>query len=254
MTFGFIITRHVNSEQTNKYWNHSIKLLRTLYPHRKIVIIDDNSDYKFVKNDFDYSNIEIIQSEYPKRGELLPYIYFFKYKWFENAVILHDSTFIHKRIPFDRFKVNVLPLWHFPYDKENLPNLLRLNSYLTNNRILKQELLDNEINILGIKKNKFNLCFGAQCYINYNFLKKIEEKYKLTNLKNAIHNRKDRCGFERIIGLLFSKECKELLYMKSLFGNIMTHYRSFNYSYNDYIKDFNNKKLYGIIIKVWTGR
>ena len=61
-SFGFIITRHVNSETTNKYWNHSVKLLRTLYPKRKIVIIDDNSNQNYVKADFNYNNIQIIQS------------------------------------------------------------------------------------------------------------------------------------------------------------------------------------------------
>jgi hypothetical protein len=74
-SFGFIITRHVNSEQTNKYWNHSVKLLRTFYPYRKIIIIDDNSNQNYVKADFDYKNIQIIQSEFPGRGELLPYYY-----------------------------------------------------------------------------------------------------------------------------------------------------------------------------------
>jgi hypothetical protein len=99
MSFGFIITRHVNSEQTNKYWNQNVKLIRSLYPLKKIIIIDDNSTQSFVKADFEYKNLEIIQSEYPKRGELLPFIYYLKYKWFDNAVIIHDSTFIHKRIP-----------------------------------------------------------------------------------------------------------------------------------------------------------
>jgi hypothetical protein len=60
-SFGFIITRHVNSEKTNKYWNHSVKCLRKLYPLKKIVIIDDNSNYSFVKPFFNYANIEIIQ-------------------------------------------------------------------------------------------------------------------------------------------------------------------------------------------------
>ena len=67
-SFGFIITRHVNSEATNKYWNQSVKLLRTYYPYKKIVIIDDNSNQDLVKADFDYKNVEIIQSEFPGRG------------------------------------------------------------------------------------------------------------------------------------------------------------------------------------------
>ena len=49
--FGFIITRHVTSKTTNNYWNHSVKLLRTLYPLKKIVIIDDNSNQEFVKSE-----------------------------------------------------------------------------------------------------------------------------------------------------------------------------------------------------------
>jgi len=81
-TFGFIITRHVNSEKTNKYWNNSVKLLRTFYPFRKIVVIDDNSDYSYVKSDFEYKNVEIIQSEFPGRGELLELFYFIKYKFY----------------------------------------------------------------------------------------------------------------------------------------------------------------------------
>ena len=75
-TYGFIITRHVNSEITNKYWNHCIKCIRTFYPYRKIVIIDDNSNQDFLISFHNYENIEIINSEFPGRGELLPYYYF----------------------------------------------------------------------------------------------------------------------------------------------------------------------------------
>jgi hypothetical protein len=255
MDFGFIITRHVNSEKTNKYWNHNIKLLRTLYPFKKIIIIDDNSDYNYVKSFYDYKNIEIIQSQYHKRGELLPYIYYLKNKWFDNAIILHDSTFIHKRIPFELFKYPVLPLWHHPYDKENINNLLRLNSYLKHSRVLKHKLLENKLNILGMnKEEKFNLCFGAQCFINFNFLNNLENKYNISSLIDAVKCRKDRCSFERIIGLLFYMEFNKINFVKSLLGNIMNHHRAFNYNYDDYIKDFNHKKIYGTITKVWTGR
>ena len=55
--YGFIITRHVNSEKTNNYWNNNVKLLRGLYPSSKIVIIDDNSNYDYVKAEFEYKNI-----------------------------------------------------------------------------------------------------------------------------------------------------------------------------------------------------
>lgn len=254
MSYGFIITRHVNSELTNKYWNQSVKLIRTHYPFRKIIVIDDDSNYDFVKADHEYKNVEFIQSEYPKRGELLPYIYFLRHQWFDNAVILHDSVFIHTRIPFEKLKIPVIPLWHYMYDKEHLDNLLRISSYLKNNLYIKQKLQGSEVNILGMNDNKFNLCFGAQSYINLNFLKKIESKYNLTNLINCITCRKDRCGFERIIGLLFFQEYPNLKNIGSLFGNILHHHRTFNYNYDQYFQDFQNKQTHGKFIKVWTGR
>ena len=81
MTFGFIITRHVNSKKTNNYWNQCIKLIRMYYPFRKIIVIDDNSNQFFISADFQYKNVSFIQSEYPGRGELLPYIYYLKYSF-----------------------------------------------------------------------------------------------------------------------------------------------------------------------------
>jgi hypothetical protein len=255
MTYGFIITRHVNSEVTNKYWNQCVKLIRTHYPFRKIIVIDDNSNQTFVKADHDYKNTEFIQSEYPKRGELLPYIYFLKHQWFDNAIILHDSVFIHQRIPFEKIKYPVMPLWHHTYDKEYLDNLLRICNYLKNNFYLKQKIQGPGINILGMPTDdKFDLCFGAMTYINLNFLKNIEKKYNFSNLVNCITSRKDRCGLERIIGLLFFQEYPNLQKIGSLFGNIHGHYKSFNYNYDQYLQDFQNKRAYEKFVKVWTGR
>ena len=254
MSFGFIITRHVNSEQTNKYWNHNIKLIRTHYPFKKIVIIDDNSNYAFVKADFAYRNLEIIQSEYPGRGELLPYIYYLRHKWFDNAVIIHDSVFFHKRIPFESIKVPVLPFWHHPYDKEHLNNLLRISGYLKNGSFIRQRLSGSEINILGMNEQKFNLCFGGQCYINHSFLSNLERKYHISNLVNAITCRTDRCGLERILGLLFNNEFKQLSKIKSFYGDIRSHHLSFGYNFDNYLADFRNNIIHGTLVKVWTGR
>lgn len=254
--YGFIITRHVNSEQTNKYWNQSVKLIRTFYPLRQIVIIDDNSNQEFVKTEFDYKNLIIIQSEYPKRGELLPYIYYLKYKWFPNAVIIHDSLFVHRRIPFEKLAVPVLPLWHYRYDKENVNNILRIVSSLKNNNLLVSKIIKKEdvVTNLSFCNDKFNLCFGGQCYIKLQFLEMLENKYRISNLVNVIHNRTDRCALERILGLLFCEEFPKLLRISSLFGDIMKQYRAFNYTYNDYENDLNHKKVVNSFVKVWTGR
>ena len=254
--YGFIISRHVNSEKTNRYWNQTVKLIRTFYPLRKIVIIDDNSNQDFVKADFDYSNLTIIQSEYPGRGELLPYIYYLKYKWFPNAVIIHDSLFIHRKIPFEKFSMPVIPLWHHDYDKENIHNINRLASALRNNSILLRKIAKKNDLVLSLKStnDSFNLCFGGQCYIKLKFLELLENKYHISNLVNAVHNRTDRCSLERILGLLFCQEYPKLLTIKSLFGDIMKQPRAFHYTYDEYSNDLSKKRIIHPFVKVWTGR
>ena len=253
MNFGFIILRHVNSVKTNKYWNQNIKLLRMLYPLKHIVIIDDNSNQEFVKAEFNYDNIEIIQSEYNGRGELLPYIYFLKYKWFENAVILHDSVFIHKKILFNRIKTPIMPLWHFNYDKENIHNILRISSGLKNNIQLRQFITQTNKNMLAIHKPEFVCCFGVQAYINHSFLVSLETKYKITNLVHFIKTKSDRCALERLMGLLFSLEYTPLMNYNSLLGDIQ-RVGNWGYSYDEYENHFNEHKIMKIVVKVWSGR
>jgi hypothetical protein len=254
MSFGFIMTRHVTSEKTNKYWNQNVKLLRLLYPVRQIIIIDDNSIQDFVKSDYEYKNIITIQSEYPGSGELLPYIYFLRYNWFPNAVILHDSVFFHKRIPFNKILEPVIPLWHFKYDKENLPNLLRIARGLKNNYHIIQRLTNAQNNVLGMNSNNdFVCCFGVQSYINHRFLSIIENKYGFTNLVNYVKNRSDRCAMERIMGLLFTLEYPKLLKYKSLLGNIHK-IGNWGYTYDQYEENFKKNKVVKLVVKVWTGR
>jgi len=262
MSYGFIITRHVNSEMTNLYWNHCIKCIRTLYsPEKyKIVVIDDNSNQQFLKKEFEYKNVEYIQSEFPGRGELLPYYYFYKHHFFDNAVIIHDSVFIHKRIQFSKIKAPVLPLWHFSEIKsENVMNSLNLIGILKNNYIIKSNLLDEDkYQFLSFNNSKRVGCFGVQSYINHNFLSKIQQKYNLFNLLHVVKNRTDRCCLERIFGSIFYKEFPDLINIKSLLGEITT-YCKWGYSWDEYkktfdIKTFDIKTLQKPIIKVWTGR
>jgi hypothetical protein len=250
--YGFIITRHVNSAKTNNYWNHCVKLLRTLYPYRKIVIIDDNSNYEYVKAEFEYKNIEIIQSEFKGRGELLPYYYFLKHKFFKNAVIIHDSVFFHKRIAFEKLNgMSVLPLWFFYPDKEDVENRKRIMQYLKNYQTLDSKLSNDTI--IGLPHDKWFGCFGVQSYISLGFLERIEHKYGITQLVSAVSRRIDRCCLERILGCIFFTEYQNIIRQKSLFGDIMK-YQTWGYSYDEYMVDLKKGTIKAPVVKVWTGR
>ena len=251
--YGFIITRHVNSKTTNKYWNNCVKCIKRYYPLKKIIVIDDNSDYRYVSSDFNYKNVEIIQSEYPGRGEILPYYYLYKNHFFENAVIIHDSVFFHKKICFEKLNgIKVLPLWHFNKDRENVNRTINISNVLNQRFTIQQKLTFND-NVMGLNHDKWYGCFGLQSYINYNFLKWIVDKYNLFQLLNVVKCRWDRCSLERIFGIIFATENQTLLKQKSLFGDIF-NYQNWGYSYNDYEKDIQQKRLPRYIVKIWTGR
>jgi hypothetical protein len=256
-TYGFILTRHVRCEKTNKYWNNSVKLLQQFYPHRKIVIIDDNSNPEFVKDEATYKNVEIIKSEFPKRGELLPYYYYLKNKFFQNAIIIHDSVFIHERVNFDvlvKQDIKVVPFWFFFPDRENLSNRARILSCLKNSQIIQSNLMLETI-ALGMPFDKWYGCFGLQSFINHDFLTLLENKYQITNMVHYVKCRPDRCTLERIFGCLFFTEYSKLANFpkKSLLGSIHRH-QTWGYTYSQYEKDVEKGTLPHSIVKIWTGR
>jgi len=256
-SYGFIITRHVNSETTNKYWNNAIQCIRRFYPDRKIVIIDDNSNQSLLKAFSDYKNVEYVQSEFHGRGELLAYYYYLKNKWFDNAVIMHDSVFFHRRINFESIvgQHKVIPLWYFNPDKENLDNMLRIINSLNNKTQIKNLLINSSmvINNVGGNKNKWYGCFGVQSFINHSFLQNLEYKYNISNLVTSVSCRRDRCALERIFGVLFFSECSSLKSTMSLLGNIQQYCR-WGYTYDEYEQDCRTSRIPRSIIKVWTGR
>ena len=259
MTVGFIITRHVNSEKTNCYWNECIRCIRNLYPLSLIVVIDDNSNQAFVKADFEYKQVKYVQSEFIQRGELLPYYYFFKNHYFDNAVIIHDSIFIKKRIIFEYLQssnIKVLPLWHFDKEKrENLPNSIRLVNKLKNNNEINYHLSqDKQYENLGMNNNIWHGCFGVQSFINYNFLSSLQDKYNLFNLMDVVLCRADRCCLERIMGVIFFLEYPPLSIQSSILGDIYM-YTKWGYTYEQHCENTRNKILNRLpIIKVWSGR
>lgn len=243
---GFIITRHVVSELTNQYWNESYRTIRKFYPTEMIMIIDDNSNKEFIKVDDDIHlyNCFIIQSEFPKAGEFLPYYYYLKYKLFDKAVILHDSVFFRKWIDFENATDKCLPIWHF-------------NHSLSDNPVQETELLkllnhSEELVKHYQQRHLWKACFGSQAIVAHDFLCLLEEKYQFTNLLPAITDREKRSQFERIIGCLFAIENTNLVVKPSMFG-VIYNYIQWGIPYNVY-QEQQGTILNQDLIKVWTER
>ncbi len=229
---GFIILRHVNSELTNKYWFECYKSIRKFYPENNILIIDDDSNYEFVTNENLYKTI-IIRSEYKKRGELLPYYYYLKFKIADTAVILHDSTFINKHIDFSVYKYR--SLWNFKHNWDQIEDETRMIKIFNN-----QELLD-----FYQDKNEWNGFFGAMVSIKHDYLVYINNKYDISKLLDLVLNRINRCSFERVIAAILEKECKN----NTFFGDLHNYM-----NYGEITVDNKDNYKYLPITKIWTGR
>jgi hypothetical protein len=233
-TIGFIILRHVNNKETNCYWNRSYDSIRKFYPDNHIIIIDDNSNEEFV-TERELYNATIIKSEYPGRGELLPYYYYLQNKLFDVAVIIHDSVFINRYIENFNNVTDFELLWTFEHRWDQTNDEIRIIKTYKNDSILH----------FYINKPEWNGCFGAMSVITYEYLKSVDEQFPLSILLNTILNRYHRCSFERIIAVLLQYKTNK---RAGMFGDIF-NYITWGLKFADV-----NKYDHLPLVKVWTGR
>lgn len=248
---GFIVLRHISSPKTNLYWKLCVKRIQKFYPKNPIVVIDDNSNKEFVDNvGVDITNIKFIQSEFPGRGEILPYYYLAKENFFKKAFIIQDSTFIQKKIPRDLLKTN------------NVHFLFSFPSRISNNVDQEADLL-SKLNhgpslIDYYHSRQWNGCFGLMSVVKLDFIKYIGDKYNLFNVLNYVGNRNDRMNMERVFAVVCQFENGEIYTNNAVFGSIFEYINyHYGYSFEEYLNDINKKNTKIInkrIIKVWTGR
>ncbi len=229
---GFIILRHVNSELTDLYWKHCYGCIRNFYPENFILIIDDNSNYDYLK-EINLYKTTVIKSEFHGRGELLPYYYYLQNKLFHTAVIIQDSVFINKYIDFENIKKYKI-IWEFEHDWDQIDDEIKMI----------KSFEDAELLNFYENKNLWKGCFGGMCVISHEYLTQINNKYNLSKLLDKILNRYNRCSFERVIACLLQINERE----NSLLGNIHS-YIEWGLKY-----DMKDKYSYLPMVKVWTYR
>jgi hypothetical protein len=228
---GFIILRHVNNTLTNKYWIKCVNSIRQYYPENHILIIDDNSNYEYITEETLYKTT-IINSEYPKRGELLAYYYYLHNKLFDTAVIIHDSVFINKYIDMSVEKYKFI--WDFNHEWDRIDDEIRIINVF------------NDLELTEFYKNKqlWTGCFGCMCIITHDYLTYINNKYDISKLLDYVLNRSNRCSFERVIACLLQKEGNQ----QTLLGDIHK-YCKWGIHFNE-IDNYTHLPL----IKCWSGR
>ena len=199
MSFGYIVLRHVNSEETNEYWKECLRRIWKVDSEASIVVIDDNSDASFVDEMIGGHTVVHSENEEVGSAELLPYLLLLRHKWFDRAVIVHDSVFFNSYLSFDHVKEFEF-LWSFKHDWNKEQN----EKGLINELECSEELLS-----FYDRKDAWKGGFGAMSCIQLSFLEAINEKFKLFQLVPFIKRRFERMAFERIIGILCCYMSKE---------------------------------------------
>jgi hypothetical protein len=216
---GFIMLRHVSKEGFGQYWKYSYECIRKFYPENHILIIDDNSDYQFIDTKFQDNlyKTTIIQSEFEKRGELLPYYYYIKNKLFDIAVIIHDSLFINKYIDFyvNEFKL----FWSIcnRYDENLFKRKKSRNFEKKISELINH--LDNSKELLELQQNKslWAGSMGCMSVISHDFLISINDKYNFSKLLPHITSREYRMAFERVLAIMLFKQIENIKYKKRFY-------------------------------------
>lgn len=235
---GFVIVRHVNSNVTNEYWKIAYTSIRKYYDNQ-ILIVDDNSNSEFLKEDIPIVNCTTVKSEFPGKGELLGYYYFHKTHFVEKAVIIHDSVFINSKIDFNNYG-DARTIWSFRHYWDEDNKIINLIKYLNH---------ADEVIKFYLNKNAWHGSFGVMNVITWNLLDNIVNKYDIFNkLFPNILCRDDRSWTERIFPCL----C-QLLYPEYKLPAIISDIHDYGWGLTfDKYKTGCSSHL--PIIKVWTGR
>jgi hypothetical protein len=238
MSFGFVIVRHVNSEQTNEYWKECYTCIRNHY-EGPILIVDDNSDPEFLKEDIELVNCQSVKSEFPRAGEILGYYYFHLLKPFDKALIMHDSVFIKRKIDFEQVQ-DCAFVWTFTHQWDDDESEIEIINKLDNH----EEIIEMHKN-----KNAWSGCFGVMSVISWNFLYKINTRYNLFSvLLESIRDRENRMHLERVFACICASSSESRI--PSILGSIH-QYCQWGRTFANYKRGENSHLP---VIKVWTGR
>ncbi|KAK3235926.1 hypothetical protein CYMTET_53903 [Cymbomonas tetramitiformis] len=181
----FIILRHMSAFRHRALWRTSYAHLRYLYPHNRIIILDDHSTVQDGCSD----GIEIIQSEFKGRGEVLPYYYFHKLKLGESMLYIFDSIFVQKALDLSQPQV----MWTAKHEWDS-PSHLNLFTGMKNPAALK-----------SLKLEEWDVAFGAMSFVTWDMVHDLDERFSFFDaLLPRVHNRPTRMDFERVWGRAMS--------------------------------------------------
>jgi hypothetical protein len=251
--FGFIIVRHMTNDIDKQYWQECVHCIRKFYPEEKIIVVDDNSSLKPSSDQLDietYTNVTIVQAEYPGAGEVLGYYYGWKNKPFKKFVVLHDSMFLQSKLPESIAEQEVIFLWHFcTYLGQGVEGYNKDNNVTFINHCKPEQ--QPALFKLYYDKSAWFGNFGVSSVVSLDLVERIFTNYNFLNIIQKIKNRHDREAMERVFALIAYLEEPLLKIKPSLLGNIKDYKNSYAIRWEHYKNGYRTNCA---VNKVWSGR
>lgn len=250
---GFIMIRHVSNKITDLYWKESYASIRRFYPDCPIMIVDDSSNRRYLREDIHMTKCTVIyDTEHKGCAELLPYYYFHKLKPFSRAVIIHDGIFL--QAPLSGLAIEELGeggaqfLWSIPHYCEDT---IQKEIHELIDALPEQEREDVRSMYTNTKAD-WTGTFGVMSIVDWSWLNNVEQRYHLfENWFPVLKNREYRCAMERVFGVVAYHYLRTRV-RPALFGSIQ-HYIKWGLTFMEYLKDYESYASYPMI-KVWSGR
>jgi hypothetical protein len=209
-SIGFIIPTYLVNEQQYKILSRNIELIHQHHHQSKIVLIDDNSPYSYT---FEHNPLLLVVKALNKTaGEVHAYWYWYHWKWFDHAIILHDCCEIHCNIPY--IESGVKYLWFFDNHREWENVILdddiktaNIKTHLDEIVVLikchpDKECAEKMLETLLHHSNLFICCWGLMSIMSYDFLVETQKKTKWLDLYPFIKGRRNRMAMETIFSIV----------------------------------------------------
>ena len=227
---AFYVPCH-RTESSRDYIAECVGRIRELYPKAGLYVIDDASPMELPSLDAD-----VIKSEFPGAGELLPYYYAHQRREARRIVAMHDSCFLHARLPTEAWQGGFRPLWTAGHNWDAKTDYTKMLGKLRSPGRLTE---------LAVRSDDWDVCFGVMGLTNLTFLDKVEREHGvLSILPQVVSTRTERMACERVFGLLASAYGSRKGYM----GDI--HEYGWGQTAHQYFTRTSARPLE----KIWTGR
>lgn len=216
-TIGFIIPTYVSSEKHYIILRDGIRKIRQ-YHDWPIVIINDHSPLDISSISHEFPDISIELSYKKGAAEMNPYWHYYHQKYFDTAIIMHDSMHLNRalvniekvpQIQFLRYFTNHRVQWAIiqepqtQYNKQfNIKNHDDLILHIIDMALMQQNpCFWQYCRNIYFDKKKWVGCWGIQSIITWDFLHELQEKTNILDFVDIIKDRRDRMAMESIFGL-----------------------------------------------------